>query len=81
MLPTVVDCHEIPFNGEHESHTRTRAVEDALQSEAEFMNHFPGFYSNLREAVKKIEMTQFEAIPHEVFMRAFLCKAVDVTEL
>ena len=47
----------------------------------ESMDTFLAFYSDVREAMKKLEQAESVAIGDEVFMRAFLCKSIDVPEL
>ena len=47
----------------------------------ETMEEFPKFHSDVREAVNALTTANSEAIRDEVFMRAFLCKALDVAEL
>ena len=42
---------------------------------------FSSFYSDVREAVNGLKETDSGAIQDEIFMRAYLCKAIDVPEL
>ena len=49
--------------------------------QCESMDQFPRFHSDVREAVDVLTTAESEAIRDEVFMRAFLCKALDVPEL
>ena len=45
------------------------------------MDEFPRFHSDVREAADALMTAESESIRDEVFMRAFLCKALDVPEL
>ena len=45
------------------------------------MEKFPKLHSDVREATNAFVTTKSEAIEDEVFMRAFLCKVIDVPVL
>ena len=45
------------------------------------MEDFPRFHSDIREAVQTLTDSKSEVVHDEVFMRAFLCRALDVPEL
>ena len=62
----------------------TRALDELKQLfslKCGSMEEFPKFHSDVREATNAFVTTKSEAIEDEVFMRAFLCKAIDVPEL